>query len=386
VNDQAVKENIKSVHERYHLADKSGKTKILDSLVLVTERNRKHLIRLLSPTLDELSIAKRSGRRRSYPVEELMPHIRHLWIAMERVSPGRLKAGVGDWLRFYPECPAHLKVHLLKMSVSTLGRYLKIIRAAEVATRGLSTTTPARFMKNKVPINTLDSKITRPGYTQTDTVAHCGTSAQGPFISSLTVTDIWSTWTENRALFTKRGTHVRAAFRDIERALPFPMLGLNADSGSEFINQHMLDFTNYGHRIQFTRSRPYKKNDNCYVEQKNFTHVRELFGYERFDEEHLVALMNEIYTQYWNPLQNLFIPNYKLKEKVRIGGRIIKKYDQPKTPFQRLMESERLTSAQKEELLNRKADLNPFELKRNLERKLQEFFEAVRQANIRKAA
>ena len=148
VNDQAVKENIKAVHKKYHQTNKTGKTKILDSLTLVTERNRKHLIRLLSPTAEELSIAKRSGRKRTYPVDDLLPHIRHLWIEMERVSPGRLKAGLADWLRFYPECPPHLKVQLLRMSISTLGRCLKIIRATETATRGLSTTTPARFMKN----------------------------------------------------------------------------------------------------------------------------------------------------------------------------------------------------------------------------------------------
>lgn len=148
----------------------------------------------------------------------------------------------------------------------------------------------------------------------------------------------------------------------------------------------MLHFTNAGHRVAFTRSRPYKKNDNCYVEQKNLTHVRELFGYERFADEALVALMNEIYTFYWNPLQNFFLPTFKLKEKVRIGARIKKTYDPPKTPFQRLMESEHLTEKQKYELLRRKLALNPFEIKANLEIKLKEFFEAVRKLNIRKVA
>jgi hypothetical protein len=297
-----------------------------------------------------------------------------------------MKEGLKDWLPFYRECPAHLRLQLQRMSASTLARYINEIRETLETKKGISTTSPARYMKNKVPINTLDSTVNRPGYTQTDTVAHCGDSAQGPFISSLTVTDINSTWTENRSLYTKKGTKVRASFVDIERSLPFNLIAINADSGSEFLNKAMLDFTKSGTRIQYTRSRPYKKNDNCYVEQKNFTHVRELFGYERFEEEHLVDLMNEIYTQYWNPLQNFFIPTMKIKEKVRIGGIIKKKYDTPQTPFSRLINSPHLSKQQKELLHARKAQLNPFELKKNLEQKLKEFFEIYRKETVRKVA
>ncbi|MCB0362534.1 MAG: hypothetical protein KDD35_07425, partial [Bdellovibrionales bacterium] len=284
------------------------------------------------------------------------------------------------------ECPAHLRLQLTKMSASTLGRYLSEVKISIKATKGLSTTSPARYMKNKVPINTLDSKIIEPGHTQTDTVAHCGTSALGPFISSLTVTDIFTAWTENRAMFTKQGKVVKENFKNIERSLPFALKSINTDSGSEFLNKQMLQFTGYGQRIEYTRSRPYKKNDNCYVEQKNFTHVRELFGYERFEDKVLIELMNEIYTQYWNPLQNFFLPTFKLKEKVRVGSRIKKKYDKPKTPYQRLLESNHLSSKQKENLIARKSQLDPFQLKKKLEEKLQDFFDVVRQKNIRKAA
>ena len=241
-------------------------------------------------------------------------------------------------------------------------------------------------MKNKVPINTLDSQIKEPGYTQTDTVSHCGNSSQGPFVSSLTVTDILTTWTENRSMLTKKGVEVKKQFRDIEKALPFKLLAINSDSGSEFLNKDMLQFTNYGTRVIFTRSRPYKKNDNCFVEQKNFTHVRELFGYERFEDEILVDLMNEIYIKYWNPLQNFFLPTFKLKEKVRVGAKIQKKYDKPKTPFQRVIDSGVLNNWEEKELRARKSQLDPFELKSNLEIKLKEFFEMVRKINIRKAA
>ncbi|MCB0343024.1 MAG: integrase [Pseudobdellovibrionaceae bacterium] len=282
---QAVNEYLNAIYDAYQAGDKATKSKLLDHAVLITKRSRKQLIRRLGKMHQTAAgITRGAGRPYVYSREALTPHIEYLWNKMERVSAKRMKSAFRLWLSKYKNCEPHLKVQLERMSATTLGRYLKGIRASEVPTRGLSTTCPARYMKNKMPINTLDSKITKPGYTQTDTVAHCGNSALGPFISSLTVTDIFSPWTENRAMFTKRGVEVKKMFRDIERNLPFELLAINSDSGSEFLNKNMLQFTQYGTRVHFTRSRPYKKNDNCFVEQKNFTHVRELFGYERFED------------------------------------------------------------------------------------------------------
>ena len=143
-------------------------------------------------------------------------------------------------------------------------------------------------MKNKIPINTLDHSVTEAGrISSRPLLAHCGDSAQGPFISSLTVTDIYSGWTRNRALFTKQQAQVYRGLRSIETILPFTIKHFNTDSGSEFLNTTIWRFTGFGNRIKFTRSRPYKKNDNCYVEQKNYTHVRELFGYDRLEDPEL---------------------------------------------------------------------------------------------------
>ena len=386
--NQTVNQYLNAISSKYQESSKLEKGILLNHSELVTNRSRKQLIRRLNNPLSESSksIKISIGRPSIYSKEELVPHIEYLWKQMERISPKRMKAGLKDWLPKYKNCPAHLKMQLHKMSSSTIERYLQSIMKSEKASKGLSTTCPAEFMKNKVPINTLDSKIIKPGYTQTDTVAHCGTSAKGPFISSLTVTDINSAWTDNRSMFTKKGIEVKKNFKDIEDNLPYKLLAINSDSGSEFLNKNMLQFTKNGTRIEFTRSRPYKKNDNCYVEQKNFTHVRELFGYERFDQDELVDLMNEIYIKYWNPLHNFFLPTFKLKEKVRIGARIKKVYDTPKTPYQRLMESPYLTHKQKEELLERKLKLDPFELKSQLEKKIKAFFEQVRKNNIRKVA
>jgi len=385
---QEVDNYLIAILSTYETACKIEKGKLLDHAELVTKRSRKRLIKRLKELKanDGRSIKKGSGRPLVYSRTELIPYIKFLWVQMEKISAKRMKAAMPDWLPKYKDCPAHLKMQLTKMSATTLGRYLKDIRSSDTASKGLSCTSPARHMKNKIPINTLDAKIKRPGYTQTDTVAHCGNSAAGPFISSLTVTDIFTAWTENRAMLTKKGVKVTKQFRDVERALPFKLIAINSDSGTEFLNKSMLEFTHYGKRVEFTRSRPYKKNDNCYVEQKNFTHVRELFGYERFEEAHLVDLMNEIYTDYWNPLQNFFLPTFKIKEKIRVGARIKKKYDTPKTPYQRVLDSGVLNSYEKKVFMEKKAELNPFELKAGLELKLKEFFEIYRKTNIREAA
>ncbi len=386
MTNQTVKEYTLAIREDYRKLDKKGKSEWLNHAVRATKRSRKTLIRRLSEASDQGISSKANGRPCVYSRQELLPHIQYLWQQMERISARRMKAAFADWLPRYQGCPSHLRLQLERMSSATLDRYLRQIKSSELTQKGLSATSPARYMKNKVPINTLNSQITKPGYVQTDTVAHCGSSAAGPFISSITVTDVFSTWTENRALVNKTGYAVTEAFKSIERSVPFPLLAINSDSGSEFLNRPMLRFTNYGQRVTFTRSRPYKKNDNCFVEQKNFTHVRELFGYERFEGQALVDLMNEIYTEYWNPLQNFFLPSFKLKEKIRIGGRIKKKYDAPQTPYQRLIQNPCLSSQQKDYLRDRKAKLDPFVLKAGLEKKLQEFFDLVRKNNIRKVA
>jgi hypothetical protein len=210
---------------------------------------------------------------------------------------------------------------------------------------------------------------------QADTVAHCGTSAAGPFISSLTLTDLATGWTENRALPNKTGLQVKKAFTCIQQGLPFELTHINVDSGTEFINSVMIQWTRRPNQkpISFSRSRPYRKNDNCFVEQRNFTHVRELFGYDRFEDPSLVALMNEIYSDYWNPLHNLFMGSQRLLSKERVGSKIKKKHDAPKTPCQRVLDSPHVSDQEKTRLREKKAQYNPFELAAGLERKLQEF-------------
>ena len=310
---------------------------------------------------------------------------------MERISARRMKPAFRDWLPYYkhPGYSLEIQQHLEFMSISTLERFIRGLRRSLASGKGLSATSPSRFMKNKIPLNTFDTPINRPGFTQSDTVAHCGTTTAGQYASSITLTDIDSTWTENRAIFSKTGLEVRRQFADLDQTLPYELLAVNTDSGSEFLNTQMVQFMrreNGRKPITFTRSRPYRKNDNCYVEQKNYTHVRELFGYERIEDPALIPLMNDIYKTCWNPLQNFFIPTFKLKEKIRVGARIVKKFDAPQTPYDRLMKSPHLSEERKMELRKMKAKLNPFNLKKDLEAKLAVFFEQLRKSKIREVS
>jgi hypothetical protein len=387
-----LKEYLTAIVDRYKKLDRKGKTALLNEATQVTRLSRKHLIRLLKQPKEILAQKKASGRKAKYSRELLLPHIRALWIQMERISGRRMKAAYADWLPFYkhPEFTPQIRLLLERMSAATLERFLRQIRAGLKAQNGLSVTptggSPSRYMKNRVPLNTFDSKIERPGFCQADTVGHCGTTTAGQYVNTITLTDVDSTWTENRAVFSKKALDVRRQFSDWDRTLPFELLAVNVDNGSEFLNNEMVNFMrreNGKKPITFTRSRAYKKNDNCYVEQKNYTHVRELFGYERIEDSALVAPMDEIYKTCWNPLQNFFLPTFKLKEKVRIGARIVKKFDAPKTPYDRLMQSEHLSEERKEKLRLMKKGLNPFELKAELEKKLEAFFEELRKSSTR---
>ncbi len=389
---QAYKEYLAAIVDGYKKASKSEKTRILSEANRITGLSRKHLIRTLKYSKENLLRRKASGRPKKFPRSVLIPHIHYLWIQMERASAKRMRANYSDWLPLYEAAGFTQEVRLMLelMSASTLERILHDIRGLEKVTKGMSLTrSPARYMKNKVPINTLDAKIDRPGFFQADTVAHCGNSAAGPFISSVTLTDIYSQWTVNRAIPSKHGHEVRKCFTELEAGLQFTVLGINTDSGSEFLNTPVLNYTKNKDgkdRFIFTRSRPYKKNDNCFVEQKNYTHVRELFGYERFEDPRLVVMMNEIYRDYWNPLQNFFLSTFKLKEKTRVGARVVKKYGPCMTPYDRLIQSQHLSQDQKEKLSAQKKELNPFHLKAELELKLEIFFNELRKSKTREAA
>ncbi|HVV69536.1 MAG TPA: integrase, partial [Gammaproteobacteria bacterium] len=270
---------------------------------------------------------------------------------------------------------ADIKAKLLKMSPATLDRLLKSSKI-KYKRRGLCGTKPGYLLKNQIPIKTDHWDVTCPGFMEADSVAHCGNSLAGEFIWSITLTDIKTGWTEIRAVWNKGAEGVVNQIRDIEKKLPFQLLGFDCDNGSEFLNWHLVRYFTEGRTqgVNMTRSRPYRKNDNAHVEQKNWTHVRHLFGYDRFDDRRLVGLMNDVYQNEWSLYQNHFMPSQKLLSKEKINSKYRRKYEKAKTPYQRLLESPQVDNEIKvqKELLHE--TLNPFELKKSIERKIKNIF------------
>lgn len=357
---------------RYMKASRRQKTLILDEFCATTDLSRKHAIRLLNGEIK--SHREHPGPKYKYG-PEVRKHVVILWECCGRICSKKLVVAIKRWLPFYEELPGEIRLQLTQISSSTIDRILQSHRV--LAAKGRSTTSPS-LLKNKIPIKLLDSSIMGPGFIEADTVAHCGTSMAGEFINTLTMTDIYSGWTELRAVWGKHSSAVLKAIQEIEDELPFKVLGFASDNGNEFLNNDLWTyFDKRPQKVHFVRRRPYKKNDNAHVEQKNWTHVRQLLGYARLDSSWDVEYINDLYKNYWLVLWNFFTPVMKLKSKTRVGGRIVKVHDEPKTPFERLLESEHLSQEHKQALLARAEHINPFRVKTELDKKLKWFFRIV---------
>jgi hypothetical protein len=380
---ELIKDHIKRIGSRYRGASKALKKVILDEFCRTWGVGRKYAIRLLGC---ETPLKKSNSGRPPLYDERLVKHVTVLWDSMERICAKRMKAAIPIWLPFYrsPEFDLRLRQQILEMSPSTIDRFIK--RGLK-SIRGMSLTRKTKFFKYKIPLHVFNENIINTGHVAADTVGHCGDRADGQYAHSLTVTDRLTTWTENRALFTKKSHEMNKAMQLIEDALPFRILSIQNDCGTEFLNYNFMKYLHSRPRpVVMTRSRPYHKNDNAHVEQKNFTHVREVFGYERVENPELIELMNEIYRDYWNPLNNFFLPSMKLREKERNGSKITKRYDDAQTPYQRLMKAPNLSEERKEKLKQRYKGLNPFELKAGLEQRLKSFFLLLKNKVEKKAA
>jgi hypothetical protein len=357
------------MRERYKNAPKKMKSQILSEFCANSGYSKKHAIRILNGRLEPRS--RRPGPRVKYG-DQVIHHLHVLWESMNKICSKKMKAALPIWLEFYKDADQSIKDQLMSMAASTIDKKLKPYRGP--LAKGKSTTRGLKMMMSKIPLKLLDGEITEPGFTEMDTVAHCGDNIAGAYAHSVTLTDLLSGWTENASVWTKDSEQVLKKIKKLEDRLPFKLKGCGVDNGSEFMNQHLAKyFFDRKDPVDFVRRRPYKKNDNAHVEQKNFTHVRELFGYERLDDFNLTVLMDEIYQAYWNPLNNYFIPALKLISKERIGSKLKKKYDKPKTPCQRLLDSEHVPARVKQQLRHNLKYKNPFFLKRELEKKLKIF-------------
>jgi hypothetical protein len=355
------------------------KTVILDEFCSACGYHRKHAVRLLRTfrRFTQKPPAKR-GRRPVYDSAVLLVPLKRIWKAANLPCSKRLKAIIPLWLpgyvKTYGPISQKTATALLGISPASLDRILKPVRA-QYTNHGRATTKPGTLLRKHIPVKTSQWDELRPGFLEADTVAHCGTTTEGIYANTVDCVDIATGWTEQRAVWGKNYQDVIDQIKDIERSLPFPILGFDTDNGSEFLNHHLLRYlTERTRPIQFTRSRAYKKDDNAHVEQKNWTHVRQWLGYDRLDSSAVVPLMNELYTSEWRLFLNFFCPSVKLLEKKRIASKTVKRYDTPKTPYQRVLESPEVSLETKRQLKEQYKTLNPFDLRKALEEKLKKVF------------
>jgi hypothetical protein len=372
---QELKEKVLSkLQSRYMRRNREGKSRMLDELCEDYGYERKYAIKLLKGSLPVPSGRAHPGPEPQY--EQIEPIARAIWLAAEQPCGKRLVPILGQWLPFYERrfgrVSSRQRKLLRQISPATADRLLAPARA-EHPGRGRCGTKPGSLLKTEIPIRTGTWDLTKPGYMEADSVAHCGASLAGDFIWSLTYTDIWSGWTEGRAVWNKGAAGVLAATREVEQALPFALLGFDCDNGGEFLNHHLWAYMcQRNSPVEFTRSRPYHSDDNAHVEQKNWTWPRQLLGYGRLEDAAMVSGICTIYKEVWGPLQNFFLPCLKLKEKWRQGSHWKKRYEAPQTAYARLCAPGILDRKQRSHLRECYVSLDPFNLKDQLERQLKQ--------------
>jgi hypothetical protein len=369
-------EYFRAIHQRYRKASLLVKTQILEEFCHVCGYNRKYAIaKLNGPAPQFKPPAKRQRRSLTYSSQALAI-LQAVWEASGYPWSVRLKALLPLWLPWvkkrYSLTPK-IEHQLLSISARQIDRRLKG-RKTQLQRRLYGRTKPGTLLKHHIPIKTDSWNVQTPGFTEIDLVSHSGNSEKGEFIYSLNVTDIYCTWVETRAVMGKGQYGVRTAMEDIEQSLPFKLLGIDSDNGSEFINYHLKAFCDQ-RKIQFTRGRPYKKDDNAHIEQKNWTHVRKILGYLRYDSPTALQAINDLYQNELGSMMNLFQPSVKLVEKKRVGSRLKRTYDPPTTPLDRLRNCKLGDPAKLQELIKLRASLDPFTLSQIIEQKLNRLFE-----------
>lgn len=363
---QARRELVAAVGPRYQQASKKEKQRILDEFIAATGYHRKYAINLLQQKEAEASLPKRQRkprlRRYTTAVKSALVKV---WEASNRICSKRLVPFLPTMIDAL-ERHGHLtldpeiKARLLTISPATVDRLLADIRYAGQP-HGLSTTKPGFLLKHQIPIRTFaDWNETGPGFIEADLVAHCGNTVVGSYLHTLVMTDVATQWVEFFALLFRDQTSVVRAVEQSQSLFPFPLLGLDTDNGSEFLNYTLWLFcTNQS--ITFTRSRPYKKNDQCHVEQKNGSVIRKFVGYDRFEGIEPCRILDELY-RYLRLYINFYQPSLKLIEKKRQGARVTRKYDQAQTPYQRVLAAANVSAESKQRLRNKFLTLDPIYL------------------------
>lgn len=357
-----VKEYIDAVRGRYLKGNRKVKGQILDEVTEVTGYHRKAVIRLL--TRAPKREPGRRGRAKQYG-SEVVSALKGVWEVGDRMCSRRLQPFIPELVQALERhgeltLAGEVKEQLCRMSVATIDRVLKPYRKRGLR-RPFSTTKPGSLLKASIPIRTFaDWDEKRPGFFEIDLVAHCGESTEGFYLNTLSAVDVATGWVEVRGVWGKGQQRVGGAIHEMARQLPFPLLGLDSDNGSEFINRELYAYCQRK-KITFTRSRPYKKNDNAHVEQKNWSVVRRLVGYDRYSSKEALVQLNRVY-QLVRSYVNFFQPVMQLQHKSRHGARVHKVYDAARTPYRRLLESGVLAAEQMDALAVQYQGLNPVRL------------------------
>lgn len=367
MSQRSKKEVLERIRARYLKASKAEKQIILDELTATTGYNRKYAIRVLRHPRRSKGL-KKAGRKRRYTGETIQI-LEQLWEMGGRLCSKRLHPFLPEWIRKLEECgeislTQEVKAQLLSMSRSTIDRRLQPARIKEKK-RGLSTTKPGTLLKRQIPVRIYTPwDEQQPGFLEIDLVAHCGETTAGNYLNTLTATDLATGWTECLALPNKTQTATFLAIKNLQEKLPFPLLGLDSDNGSEFINDMLYRFC-LDQQITFTRCRPYRKNDQAHVEQKNWSVVRHTVGYDRFETQAELDLLSSIYADL-RLFVNFFQPVEKLISSTTINGVKHKQYDQAKTPYQRVLEDPRVDEKYKTQLRILYNSLNPVTIREAL--------------------
>ncbi len=363
---------LEAIYERYHKASKGSKGRILDEFCKVCGYNRKYATWKLNrmPQRREMDKRKRSCRRR-YD-HQVLAIVEQVWMRANYPWSLRLKEILRLWLPWmrgrYLITP-QMQERLLSISPSTIDRHLRS-KKRRLKRRLYGRTKPGTLLRHKIPVRTEHWDVRGPGFVEVDLVSHCGSSARGEFINSLNLTDTFSGWVETQAVMGKGEAGIIEALGMMARRVPFTIWGIDSDNGSEFINHHLWRYCE-ARGIQFTRSRPYKKDDNAHIEQKNWTHVRKFMGWDRYDSPKALGAINDLYENEFPLFMNLFQPSVKLQKVIRKGARRTRIYDKPQTPLDRLLASKHLGQDKSDELKALRESLDPFSLAEAINSKLE---------------
>jgi hypothetical protein len=365
-------ELLEVVQPRYLKASKTEKQKILDEFTSVTGYHRKHAIRILKNQVQVQNHLK--GKTKTYKTiyaGEVVKALEQIWEIYGHICSKRLQPFLPEAIRVLERCQEielskDTKALLLKISSASMDRCLRPARIK--SPHGLSTTKPGNLLKNLIPIRTFTEwDEERPGFMEIDLVAHCGNTTEGQYLNTLTCTDLSTGWTDVTALLHRSQQAVSEAIHRMRQRLPFPLLGIDSDNGSEFINDLLYRYCLNEH-ITFTRSRPYKKNDQAHVEQKNWSVVRRAVGYDRWETEQELALLENVYDDL-RPYINFFQPSFKLIAKERIGNQTLRRYDPAKPPYLRVFKRQDISVEAKARLTHLYVQFNPAELRRGIDQK-----------------